>query len=117
MISVKVKKGYPLKLAGAPENDLAVLEKPSRIAVLPERIPFVKPRLKVRIGDPVKRGALLFEDKRNPDIRFLSPGGGTITDIVFGPRRVIREIVLVRDSVSLYRKRRRCSARSSSRVA
>jgi len=98
MISVKVKKGFPLKLASAPANDLAVLEKPSRIAVLPERIPFVKPRLKVRIGDTVKRGALLFEDKRNPDIRFLSPGGGTITDIVFGPRRVIREIVIELDT-------------------
>jgi len=98
MISVKVKKGYPLKLAGAPANDLAELEKPSRIAVLPERIPFVKPRLKVRIGDTVKRGALLFDDKRNPDIRFLSPGGGTITDIAFGPRRVIREIVIELDT-------------------
>jgi Na+-transporting NADH:ubiquinone oxidoreductase subunit A len=98
MISVKVKKGYPLKLAGPPVNDLAVLEKPVRIAVLPERIPFVKPRLKVQIGDTVKRGTLLFEDKRNPDIRFLSPGGGKIRDIALGPRRVIREIVIELDA-------------------
>jgi Na+-transporting NADH:ubiquinone oxidoreductase subunit A len=98
MITVKIKKGYPLKLAGAPATDLAVLEKPSRIAVLPERMPFIKPRLKVQLGDTVERGALLFEDKRNPDIRFLSPGGGLITNIAFGPRRVIQEIVIELDA-------------------
>lgn len=94
MISVKVKKGYQVKAAGAPSTDLAVLETPSHLALLPERIPFVKPRLIVEVGDFVQKGSPLFEDKRNPEIRFLSPGGGRITEINLGPRRVIQEIVI-----------------------
>ncbi len=98
MISVTVKKGYQVKVAGVPSTDLAVLERPSHVAVLPERIPFVKPRLNVKVGDSVQRGSPLFEDKRNPDIRFLSPGGGSIEAVHLGPRRVIREVVIRLDA-------------------
>ena len=94
MISVSVKKGYTLKVAGAPSLELDALDKPAHVAVLPEKIPFIKPRLKIKVGDSVKLGSVLYEDKRNPDIKFLSPGGGKITDINFGPRRVIKEIVI-----------------------
>jgi Na+-transporting NADH:ubiquinone oxidoreductase subunit A len=94
MISVKVKKGYDLKIAGAPMPELSGLENPTHVALCPERIPFVKPRLKVKKDDAVSIGSLLFEDKRNPDIRFLSPGAGRISEINFGARRIIREIVI-----------------------
>jgi Na+-transporting NADH:ubiquinone oxidoreductase subunit A len=67
------------------------------VASLPERIPFVKPRLLVKEGDSVKIGSVLFEDKRNPDVKFLSPGGGSIQQINFGKRRVIKEIVIKLD--------------------
>jgi Na+-transporting NADH:ubiquinone oxidoreductase subunit A len=72
-------------------------ERPVYLAMLPEHIPFVKPRLKVAKGDRVAIGSPLFEDKRNPDIHFLSPGGGRVIDIRFGPRRVIQEIVIQLD--------------------
>jgi Na+-transporting NADH:ubiquinone oxidoreductase subunit A len=53
--------------------------------------------LKVKVDDHVKVGTALIEDKRNPQIRFLSPGGGTVSDINFGPRRAIEEIVIALD--------------------
>jgi Na+-transporting NADH:ubiquinone oxidoreductase subunit A len=102
MIVVNVKKGYLPKILGAPSNELDILEKPSQVALLPEKIPFIKPRLKARLGDNVKIGTLLVEDKRNPDILFLSPGGGKITDIDYGPRRVIRKIVIDLDDKETY---------------
>ena len=94
MISVRVPKGFDLPVNGQPSLELEVLDPPVRVAALPERIPFVKPRLKVKIGDAVKIGSVLFEDKRNPEMVFLSPGGGEIEQINFGRRRVIREIVI-----------------------
>ncbi len=94
MKTVRVKKGYHLKVVGSPSAALQEAEPPSRLAVLPERIPFVKPRLKVAKGDRVALGSPLFEDKRNTDIRFLSPGGGRVAEIRYGPRRVIQEIVV-----------------------
>ncbi|MCP4692101.1 MAG: hypothetical protein GY859_28910, partial [Desulfobacterales bacterium] len=94
MIPVRIKKGYNIPIEGEPSNDLYVLEKPSHVAALPDRIPFVKPRLLVRKGDAVRVGTPLFEDKRNPDLKFASPGGGEVVRIEFGARRVIREIVI-----------------------
>jgi Na+-transporting NADH:ubiquinone oxidoreductase subunit A len=97
MIFVEIGKGYKINIAGEPSHEVVPSEKPSRVALLPERIPFVKPRLKVKVGDKVKMGTPIFEDKRNPDVIFLSPAGGEIAQINFGPRRVIKEIVVALD--------------------
>lgn len=97
MVSVKIRKGYEINIAGKPSHEIVESDKPSRVALLPERIPFIKPRLKVKTGDKVKIGTPIFEDKRNPNIIFLSPSGGEITQINFGPRRVIKEIVIALD--------------------
>ncbi len=40
MIFIDVKKGYLPKISGAPSKILHVLEKPSQVALLPEKIPF-----------------------------------------------------------------------------
>lgn len=95
MISIKVKKGYDFKnIAGQPSLDSEEMGKPAYVAVLPEKIPFIIPRLRIEVGDSVKIGDVLFEDKRNPAVKFLSPGGGEIAQINFGPRRIIKEIVI-----------------------
>lgn len=98
MHDVRIKKGYRFRMAGAPSTALTTLADPDRVAFVPEKIPYIKPRLKIAEGDTVKIGTLLFEDKRNPAFRFLSPAGGTIRQIEFGPRRVIRAIVIDRDT-------------------
>jgi Na+-transporting NADH:ubiquinone oxidoreductase subunit A len=97
MKSIRNRKGYDLKIQGAPSDDIVALSVPATVAALPERIPFIKPRLRVQTGDAVQVGSPLFEDKTDPRIRFASPGGGVVADIVFGPRRVIREIVIKLD--------------------
>ncbi|MCP4104042.1 MAG: Na(+)-translocating NADH-quinone reductase subunit A [Desulfobacteraceae bacterium] len=94
MISISIKKGLGLNIEGKPSDELEESGKPVHVAVLPEKIPFIKPRLLIEVNDDVSVGSPLFEDKRNPDIKFLSPGAGKIADINFGPRRVIREIVI-----------------------
>lgn len=97
MQALLLKTGLDLPLSGAPEAHWEVLDKPARVALTPARIPFIKPRLKVAVGDHVKIGSLLCEDKREPRLRFLSPGGGEIAEIRFGPRRVIEAIVITLD--------------------
>jgi Na+-transporting NADH:ubiquinone oxidoreductase subunit A len=95
---IHLKKGYNLKIDGRPTMDLEVLLQPQQVALLPEHIPFIKPRLLVQVDEAVAVGTPVIEDKRHPDIKFLSPGGGKIAEINFGPRRVIREIVIQLDS-------------------
>ena len=98
MHAIRIKKGYHLNVEGRPSLDCDALERPSHVAALPERIPFIKPRLLVDTGDRVKIGTPLFLDKRNPDFKFLSPGGGKVAEIKFGRRRVIEKIVIELDA-------------------
>lgn len=95
---IHLKKGYNLKLDGYPSEQLLSVTRPETIAVVPESIPSIKPRLKVGKGDTVKIGSILFEDKRRQFLKFLSPGGGIVDSIDFGPRRVIQKIVIRLDS-------------------
>ncbi len=102
MISVTIKKGYDLNIEGKPSSDSEDLPKPEYVAVLPERIPFIIPRLLAEKGDKVKIGSVLFEDKQHPEVKFLSPGGGEISDIEFGPRRVVKAIVIRLDETESF---------------
>lgn len=92
------KKGYDLKLAGCPDRDVEQVKTPLNVGVLPRHIPFVVPRLRVEKGMRVNIGTPLFEDKRDPALVFLSPGCGVVSDIRYGERRVIREIVIDLDT-------------------
>ncbi|MBW1891004.1 MAG: 4Fe-4S dicluster domain-containing protein [Deltaproteobacteria bacterium] len=91
------KKGYDLHLTGNPSQQVSPRETPEFVALVPDKIPFVKPRLKVKQGSRVQLGSVIFEDKRNPEFKFLSPGGGRVAEIVFGPRRVIQQVVVQLD--------------------
>jgi Na+-transporting NADH:ubiquinone oxidoreductase subunit NqrA len=64
MISIHTKKGYNLKIEGKPSQKLENLATPTHLALLPEHLPFVTPRLKVKVNDRVKVGSPLIEDKR-----------------------------------------------------
>ena len=97
MISIQTKKGFDFNITGIPSAKVLSREAPECVALVPERIPFVKPRLKIKEGGRVQIGSVIFEDKRNPAVQFLSPGGGTVTEIAFGPRRVIKKVVIQLD--------------------
>jgi len=94
---VSVKKGYDLNLAGAPAPNLESLSRPEKVGFHPDKIPFIKPRLRVKEGQAVQAGNPLIEDKRNPQVTFPAPGSGKVIRIGFGPRRVITEIVIELD--------------------
>jgi Na+-transporting NADH:ubiquinone oxidoreductase subunit A len=87
-------KTFDTELAGTSGREIVTAENPATVALLPARIPHVKPRLLVKQGDIVSIGTPLFEDKRDTSIKFLSTGGGTVENIKYGPRRVIEEIVI-----------------------
>jgi len=97
MKSILVKKGYDINISGKPARRVVTRKAPEFVALIPEKIPFVKPRLKVKEGQRVHIGSVIFEDKRNPELKFLSPGSGKISEIAFGPRRVVRKIAVQLD--------------------
>lgn len=94
MERLTLTKTFNSTLKGTPGPEVVRLAKPQTVALLPSKIPFIKPGLLVHEGDEVAIGAPLFQDKRDPRIKFLSPGGGVVEKILFGSRRVIEEIVI-----------------------
>jgi len=97
MKAVRIKKGWQFKIAGQPSQRIFYRPAGSCLAAVPHILPFIKPRLQVKEGDSVQIGSVLFEDKKLSSLKFLSPGCGTISGISYGPRRVIKEIVIKLD--------------------
>lgn len=91
-----VRRGFDIRLAGAPEADGRAPETriPSRLALLGADYPGMRPTMRVRIGDSVSRGATLFEDKKTPGVRFAAPVAGRVAALHRGERRVFVSLVL-----------------------
>jgi Na+-transporting NADH:ubiquinone oxidoreductase subunit A len=98
-MDIRIKKTWTIPPYGRPSSFVKDLPPPSLIASVPDKMPFISPRLLVKVGDHVDIGTPLFEDKNNPYIKFLSPGGGSISSINYGPRRAIREIIIAVDPI------------------
>ncbi len=70
---IKIKKGLNLPIAGRPEqviyDGLAITE----VALLGEEYVGMRPSMKIKEGEAVKKGQVLFEDKKNPGVVFTAP--------------------------------------------
>jgi len=102
MSRLKIKKGYNIRIAGLPADEIKVGQVPSRISIQPNTFKSTKPKLLVKEGDSVQIGSPLFFDKNNPKVNWASPGGGVIKSIQFGPRRVIENILIELDRDEKY---------------
>ena len=99
MTKLRIKKGYNIRIAGLPADEIIVGNAPSHISIQPSTFKSIKPKLLVKEGDSIQLGAPLFFNKNNPKIKWASPGSGTIKSIQFGPRRVIDNIIIELDHV------------------
>ena len=98
MVIVSVKNGYHFNLVGNPSVEIETLSEPKTVGFHPDKIPFIKPRLRVKEGASIRTGEPLFEDKRNPRVTFPSPGTGRVAAIKYGPRRMITSITVELDA-------------------
>ncbi len=89
-----IKRGLNLPITGDPEQRIDGAVQVSRVAVMAEDYPFMKPRMHVHVGDDVKLGQLLFEDRKTDGVRFTSPGAGKVEAIHRGERRALISVVI-----------------------
>ena len=91
---INITKGLNLPIAGMPSQQISSKTAVKRVALLGEEYIGMRPSMAVREGDRVQKGQLLFEDKRNPGVRFTAPASGTISAIHRGERRVLQSVVI-----------------------
>lgn len=94
MADFKINKGYDVPIKGVAAKEISDLPKPSIVGLCPNEFRGMKPKLAVKEGDSVKVGSPLFVDKKQKEIQFVSPASGTVSQIKYGPRRVIEEVVV-----------------------
>lgn len=94
MTHIQIKKGHDINIAGKPRDEVIDLDPPQTVALIPIENRYCKPKLLVKDGDTVRRGDPLFLDKNMPDVKWASPGGGTIKKIQFGERRRIEQVII-----------------------
>jgi Na+-transporting NADH:ubiquinone oxidoreductase subunit A len=89
-----IQKGLDLPITGAPVQTIQDARPVTRVAVMADDFIGMKPRMKVRVGDVVKRGQVLFEDRKCEGVVHVSPAGGTVAAIHRGARRALISVVI-----------------------
>ena len=91
---IKIKQGLDLPIAGSPEQSIAQGRAVRSVGVVGFDYVGMKPTMAVAVGDRVKKGQLLFSDKKTPGIRYTAPAGGTVAAINRGEKRVLQSVVI-----------------------
>ena len=91
---IKIKRGLDIPLAGAPSGDLDTGVTTRAAGLLGADYHGMKPTMAVQVGDVVKRGDLLFTDKKCEGVRYTSPAGGRVSAINRGAKRAFQSVVV-----------------------
>lgn len=93
-MSVPVRRGLNVPLAGAPAAHLDAGPPVRSVALMPPDHPGLRPVLAVTEGECVARGQTLFTDRGAPAIRFVAPAAGIVERIHRGERRALESVVV-----------------------
>ncbi len=94
---ITIKKGLNLPITGEPQQVIHAGPEVGRVAIVGPDYIGMKPTMLVKQGDRVKLGQALFTDKKNPGVRFVSPGCGTVIEVNRGERRAFQSMVIKLD--------------------
>lgn len=89
-----IKKGLDVPISGAPAQDVNPAPSVTRVAVVAGDFIGLKPRMKVIVGDEVKRGTVLFEDRKREGVFHTAPAAGKVVAINRGDKRAFLSLVI-----------------------
>ncbi|OOE40952.1 NADH:ubiquinone reductase (Na(+)-transporting) subunit A [Salinivibrio kushneri] len=91
---ITIKKGLDIPIAGTPAQVINDGPAVKKVALLGEEYVGMRPTMHVRVGDVVKKGQGLFEDKKNPGVVFTAPAAGKVVEVNRGAKRVLQSVVI-----------------------
>lgn len=94
---INIKKGLDLPITGNPEQAIGQSNKVTEVALLGADYVGMKPTMLVQVGDRVKKGQVLFTDKKTEGVQYTAPAAGIVKAINRGERRVFLSIVIAVD--------------------
>lgn len=99
MTTIKLKKGFNLKLKGAitGKADPTATAQGKLYAIIPDDFHGITPRLEKKEGDTVMAGEAIYHDKVFDTIKVTSPVSGKVKEVRRGERRKIEAIIIESD--------------------
>ncbi|MFM2486346.1 Na(+)-translocating NADH-quinone reductase subunit A [Celerinatantimonas yamalensis] len=94
---ISIKKGLDVPISGAPKQQVTDRVSCAHVAILGEEYVGMRPTMKVKVGDHVIQGDILFEDKKNPGVLFAAPASGEVVAVNRGQQRVLQSVVIAKD--------------------
>ena len=91
---IAIKKGLDLPIAGAPKQVIEDGPAIGKVAVLGVDSMDLRPTMAVSEGDSVKKGQLLFEDKKTPGVCYTAPASGKVIGVHRGAKRALLSVVI-----------------------
>lgn len=90
----KITKGLDLPISGEPIQVIREKRQPTRVAIMADDFPGLRPGMLVKEGDTVKRGQPLFEDRTRAGVIHTAPGAGRVIGVYRGARRALQSVVI-----------------------
>ncbi len=94
---IRIKRGLDIKLKGKAEEVFGKSEPATLFSVRPDDFQGIKPKVIVKDGDAVKVGSVLFYDKANPEMKFVSPVSGVVLAVNRGEKRKVLDVRIQSD--------------------
>lgn len=91
---IKIRRGLDLPISGQPRQEIGDSNSTRSVAILGRDYVGMKPTMEVKVGDRVKKGQVLFTDKKTPGVRYTAPGSGVVAAINRGERRMLLSVVI-----------------------
>jgi Na+-transporting NADH:ubiquinone oxidoreductase subunit A len=90
----RIKKGFDIPLAGAPDQSTVCTRAVKTVALLGEDYVGMRPTMLVKPGDKVKLGDVVLVDKKTEGVKYTSPGAGEVVAINRGDKRAFLSLVV-----------------------
>lgn len=91
---ITIKKGLDVPVVGTPQQVIHDGPSIKTVATLGEEFVGMRPTMFVKVGDRVAKGQAIFEDKKNPGVKFTAQAAGVVTEINRGEKRVLQSVVI-----------------------
>lgn len=100
--TIKLRKGLDIKLKGEADKVKSSVENSASFAIKPPDFHGLVPKMLVKVGEKVKAGTAIFEDKYQDSVKYVSPVSGEVAEIVRGEKRRILEVRINADAETSY---------------
>ncbi len=90
----RVRKGLDLPIQGKPDSAVHEAPEALRVAILGQDFHGMKPKPLGAVGDEVKRGQPVFEDRKTEGVVHTAPAGGKVVAVHRGAKRVFLSLVI-----------------------